>query len=299
MLLIAQYSQSQTINKIIIDSSDTSYGYYLAVPPSQDSIGGVIILFAGYGQQADCIFPETRIQNIAYNNNILTIAYSPGSKLYVDSATEKQLNTLFNDILKRYNITPEKFILGGFSAGGVIALRYTELCKQYPLKYPIDPKGVFMVDSPIDIFTLWTTFEQYIAEGYSEPAIVEAKNAMRIMTSEHGNPFQNIRAYAAITPFSMNKAYGTNEIHLKQTAVRAYHDIDVAWRIINRHQTVNNSNYAMTAELINRLLLMGNTRAEFIQSTRKGYRNNGMRHPHSWSIVDEVECIQWIKTLLQ
>ena len=31
---------------------------------------------------------------------------------------------------------------------------------------------------------------------------------------------------------------------------------------------------------------MGNKKAQFIQSARKGIRANGMRHPHSWSIVD-------------
>jgi hypothetical protein len=40
-------------------------------------------------------------------------------------------------------------------------------------------------------------------------------------------------------------------------------------------------------------MLMGNERAEFMTSKQPGMRSNGTRHPHSWSIVDEVECIQW------
>ncbi len=96
----------------------------------------------------------------------------------------------------------------------------------------------------------------------------------------------------------MNKAYGENEKYLKNTALRAYHEVDIAWRLINRRQTVRHGNYLVTAELINRLLLMGNDKAEFIQSESEGYRSNGMRHPHSWSIVDEVECISWVKTIL-
>jgi hypothetical protein len=96
----------------------------------------------------------------------------------------------------------------------------------------------------------------------------------------------------------MNKDYGENERHLVNTAVRTYHDVDISWRIIQRNQTVHLSNYEVTAELINRLVLMGNTKAEFMQSFRTGYRANGQRHPHSWSIVDEVECVQWIKGLV-
>ncbi|MBK8873530.1 MAG: hypothetical protein IPN13_06235 [Bacteroidetes bacterium] len=97
----------------------------------------------------------------------------------------------------------------------------------------------------------------------------------------------------------MNKAYSQNEIYLKDIAVRTYHDVDIAWRIVNRNQTVHLSNYEMSAELINRLVLMGNKRAEFMQSFKTGYRSNGQRHPHSWSIVDEKELIVWMEGLLK
>ena len=97
----------------------------------------------------------------------------------------------------------------------------------------------------------------------------------------------------------MNPTYSQNEIFLKNTAVRTYHDVDIAWRIINRNQTVHGSNYEVTAELINRLVLMGNTKAEFKQSYQTGYRSNGQRHPHSWSIVDEEECVRWVKEVVK
>ncbi|HEX4852443.1 MAG TPA: hypothetical protein VFV08_16615, partial [Puia sp.] len=36
----------------------------------------------------------------------------------------------------------------------------------------------------------------------------------------------------------------------------------------------------------------------FISSKIEGRRNNGMRHPHSWNIVDEPELVTWIKDKL-
>lgn len=39
----------------------------------------------------------------------------------------------------------------GYSAGGTIALRYTELCNQSPESFPVRPKCVLTVDSPVDI----------------------------------------------------------------------------------------------------------------------------------------------------
>ena len=81
--------------------------------------------------------------------------------------------------------------------------------------------------------------------------------------------------------------------------VRVYHDMDVAWQLKNRRRGLMDNNAFCSSELINRLLLMGNERAEFIQSEWPGFRSNGMRHTHSWSIVDEVELIQWMKGILK
>lgn len=285
------------VQKIIIDQQDSVYGYYLAFVP-KNNITGVLLLFPGFGQIAETVFPETKLENVANDNNILTIVIAEGNKLYADSPVQKKITAALKDVINRYKVSPEKFVLGGFSAGGMVALRYTELCNQYPENFPIKPKGVFMVDSPIDIFKTWDDLEEFARDKHSEMAVEEAERAMREIKNDHGVPKENIPFYASINAFSMNKAYGENEQHLKTTAVRAYHDVDIAWRLTNRNQTVRHSNFLATSELINRLMLMGNKKAEFIQTYKTGYRSNGQRHPHSWSIVDETECIKWIKTLL-
>lgn len=298
LLLLTNMSiYSQSIEKNVVNENEPFSGYYLAVKPKSDSIAGVLFLLAGFGQRAEDIFPETKLQNVAYSNNILTIAFAGGNKLYADSITQNNLTAAVNHIINKYKVDADKFVLGGFSAGGMIALRYVELCNEFPDKFPVHPKGVFMVDSPIDIFTIYTQLEQNLKDNYSELAVEEADRAIKHIKNDYGVPRDNVSVYSKLTAFSMNKAYGENELFLKNTAVRAYHDVDIAWRLINRNQTVHNSNYEVTAELINRLLLMGNKKAEFIQSFKTGYRSNGQRHPHSWSIVNEVECVQWIKGL--
>ena len=50
--------------------------------------------------------------------------------------------------------------------------------------------------------------------------------------------------------------------------------------------------------MINFLHRAGNEKAEFINAYKKGYRLDGTRHPHSWSIVDAVDCINWIKDII-
>lgn len=296
ILQVNNFLFCQSIKKIVVNEKDSVSGYYLALEP-EDSINGVLVLLTGFGQESETIFPESKLFNVAYVNNILTIAFSEGNKLYADSEVQSKLTTVLKDVIKKYKVKPDKFVLAGYSVGGMIAMRYVELCNQFPDKFPIKPKGVFTVDSPIDIFTIWDDLERNAANKYSDMAVEEAERAMKAIKADHGVPKENISLYSQLTAFSMDKKYGENEKWLINIAVRTYHDVDISWRLTNRHQAVSESNYLVTSELINRLLLMGNKKAEFIESDRKGYRSNGQRHPHSWSIVDEVECIQWIKEL--
>jgi hypothetical protein len=113
------------------------------------------------------------------------------------------------------------------------------------------------------------------------------------MKKELGTPETNPKRYNELTPFNHRLTESGNEKYLKNMAVRVYHDIDVEWQLKQRRRSIFDSNQLSASELINRLMLMGNDRAEFMTSKQPGVRSNGMRHPHSWSIVDEVECIQW------
>jgi len=162
IIFSTEIGKAQSIEKIILDEKDDISGYYLEVKPQTEQIDGVLILLPGFGQKAESIFPETKLHNVGYLNNILTIGFSQGAKLYADKETQDKLTNVLKDILKRYKIEESKFVIGGYSAGGTVALRYAELCKQYPDKFPISPKGVFAVDSPIDIFTFYELLKKIL-----------------------------------------------------------------------------------------------------------------------------------------
>lgn len=293
-------SNAQALKRIVLNEKDMHSGHYLVVEPKKNgSISGVLFLLAGFGQIPEDSPPETKLHIEAYKNNILTIFYAGGNKLYADSITQMNISNVIRDVLDKYNINPNHFIFGGFSAGGMIALRYVELCNEFPDQYPVHPKGVFTIDSPIDIFTIYDQLEETLRNKYSEFAVEEAARAVEHIKNDFGVPRENILTYSKLTPFCMDKSISQNEIFLKNTAVRTYHDVDIAWRIKNRNQTVHGSNYEVSSELINRLVLMGNNKAEFMQSFKTGYRSNGQRHPHSWSIVNEKELIQWSVHLLK
>jgi hypothetical protein len=48
--------------------------------------------------------------------------------------------------------------------------------------------------------------------------------------------------------------------------------------------------------MVNSPKIMGNE--DVIISYGKGFKLDGSKHPHSWSIMDSVDCLNWISKLL-
>lgn len=290
----AQSAQPK-IEHIVIDSKDAEYGYYFSVKP-RGEVHSVLVLFPGFSQNSESVFLDTEFHTLAYEQNIWVVGFAGRMKMTADSALISKINPMLAHVLDQTGVAKDQVVLGGFSAGGVIALRYTELCHQYPDQYPIAPKAVFVADAPVDLYHSWKLQEYNRKHRHSEISANEADWIAQYYRASYGaTPSEDPKRFMDLSPFSIDPKYGTHERHLKDVAVRAYHDIDVAWRLVHRNQTATFDNYIATAELINRLMLMGNERAEFVQTFQTGYCRNGQRHPHSWSIVDVEECLEWIR----
>jgi len=287
------------MEKHIIDPTDEEYGYYLTAPPTTEDVKACLLLLPGFGQIQENVFAETNFQKHAAKHGILTIAFASRTRLSADSVVAKKINSVLLHAKEIYKIDSNKIILGGFSQGGVVALRFAELCKEFPEQFPFDPLGVFMADSPVDIYLSSRFLDDNLKNEYSEVAVNEAKWVRKFHKKHYGaTPSEDPDRFRSLSPFSIDPTLGEHERFLKDVAIRAYHDVDISWRLVNRNQSVKFDNFVATSELINRLLLMGNTKAEFIQTFETGYRKNGDRHPHSWSIVDEKECVEWIEKML-
>lgn len=289
---------AQTFEKIILDKSNELGGYYLAMKP-YDSIKGVLVLFPTRGYSPETVFIGTNIQNLSWANGFLTIAVSAGESFYANSESIDQLNKIFKDVKKRFNVKGDNFIIGGFGGGGMIGLRYTEYCYEKPTVFPIQPQAVFAIDPAVDLINLWYYFEREIANGISEVGIKEAKYVLNELKESIGDLENNIETYKKLTPFYTKSKKNGNEQFLKNIPVRLYYDVDLEWYLENKLRSAYDLNFLDGSELIKRLKILGNKNAEFIQATGKGYRYDGRRHPHSWSIVDATEFIEWTKKVLK
>ncbi len=149
VIVLSSTTKSQNFEKVWFNKKDSVYGYYAVIKPLSSRIQGVLVLLDGYGGNATNFLTETNLHSVACANDFLTVCIPTGMYLYADSSVVKTVNKILSDIINTYKVKKDQFILGGHSSGGTIVLRYAELCKEKPLDYPISPKAVFTVDSPL------------------------------------------------------------------------------------------------------------------------------------------------------
>jgi hypothetical protein len=289
--------KSQQIEKVIFNAKDSSSGYYLAIRPQSKDIKGVLILARSFSPP-ESMLPETKLHNVASANNMLTVMASMDQKMYADTIAVNRLNAIIRDVITRFSADTSKFALAGFDEAGMIMLRYTELTYEQPSQFPIQPKAVFTVDSQVDLFGVWNWCEKQIKKNYYPPSVGDAKYILDLMTRQLGTITTKPENYKRLTPFYKDAESPGNEQYLKDVAVRLYYDIDVEWQLKNRRNSLYDTDIADGSELIKRLMLAGNNNAEFVSANQRGMRSNGMRNPNSLSIIDEVDCIHWIKRKL-
>lgn len=299
VFFLPDIANCQYIEKVTFDNKDSTDGFYLAVRPRSGNIKGTLVLLSNF-YALDGIISETKLHNVAYayGNDMLTIFASMKQKLYADTITVDRINTILKNVVSTFSADTSKFAIAGFDYAGIIALRYTELTYEHPKDFLIHPKAVFTIQSPVDLFDLWHQSERQIKKNYFPESVGDAKYILDAMTKENGTIYNNREAYSKLSAFDREKQTEGNEQYLKNVAVRLYYDTDIDWQLKNRRNSFYDTDIPCGSELINRLLLLGNNNAEFISSKQSGIRSNGIRNPASLSIVDEAECIKWLKQKL-
>lgn len=288
-------TRGQTIEKVVFDLKDSTDGYYLAISPRSKSIKGTLVLFNSFSTPENML-TETKLHNVAYANDLLTIYVSMKQKLYADAGTVERLNTILKHVVTKYAADTSKFVLAGYDFAGNIALRYSELTKEHPGQFLIHPRAVIAIDSPVDLFGLWYWSERQIKRNSRSAG--DARYIMDLMTKEIGTPSGKKEQYENLTPFNNEKDTTGNERYLKNTPVRLYYDSDIEWQLESRNNSLYDTNIPTGSELISRLVTLGNHEAELVTAKKPGMNSRGIRTTNSLSIVDEVECIHWIKNKL-
>jgi len=305
LLLSCLNSNGQKPEKVLVSQSDTS-GLYKTSEPDSNTLfylkmvpggkpAGVLVILPGSGEMVEDVLKQINLHNLAVRNNLLVIFPSINHGTVKQVAEHRFLDTIFKQVIRQYELPLNKFIIGGFSAGGMLALTYTETAHQYKDSTVIIPLAVFGVDPPLDYAHLWNHCKKDIGRNFSDPAIQEAKSIMQSYRQElGGSPEEFPGNYAKYSIFSYSMNDGGNARYLIHTPVLLFTEPDILWQMKNRHRDFYDLNCADISAMINLLQTEGNRDAELVVTNNKGRRLNGMRHPHSWSIMDSSCCMAWI-----
>ncbi len=254
----------------------------------------VLVLFGGFPERADDIKREFKIIDIAKENSIAVLFMNFNRKLWLEKNEKVELATLLQNAILKNKLPTNNIYIGGMSSGGAISLLISDFIVGMK-QFHIDPKGVFIIDSPIDLLGLYHVTKRTIKKNADAPFVQESTWLFETLGKQLGNPKDSINAFEDYSVYTSQTGSIKNLSKLKNTKIRLYTEPDTNWW--KEHAKVDYED--MNAYFIKKLSEVlkkefGETKIEYIATSNKGYRANGERHPHSWSIVDKKELINWM-----
>jgi hypothetical protein len=301
--LSSSFSQKITINGQAVEriyrTTDSTQNFYLALVP-EGKPRGLLVILSGFGGAPRDVLGETDLPVKARKNGyVVIIPYLAVETTYTDSLSQRRLATLIPEVIGKYKIPANNFIIGGHSIGGNGALLYAEMAYRVNNEKLTKPNIVFGVDPPLDMKRLWESFTFFKKVNFSSTAVAEADYFLtRFQRELGGSPAQKPDAYEKISSFYRDSKDGGNIMYLRATPVRLYCDPDVNWYIENRRTPIEHINATDLSACIVQLKLLGNSNAELVANIGKGYFPDGRRHPHAFSQLDADEFLRWANRLL-
>ena len=296
--IVVQYAEPRTGMTLLTDSlsiPEEDAGYTLILP-EKGAPKAVVVLFNS-GRDTTDTSDEMRLYVEAVKKQVAVIYLTSGNRFefLFDEASYLQLDGYLHKAISEHGLPTERILFAGMSLAGTRAVKMGIWCMQGKSAHNIRPKAVAACDAPLDFVRFWKAQDrserlQYNQVGASEAAWVTA------VLERHfsGTPNDQPEAYQQFSPFSHDLDKGGNVQALQNIAFRAYTEPDVQWWMENRGNDYYSMNAIDAAGAVNELRLAGNKNAALMLSTNKGYRPDGSRHPHSWSIVDNGELVDWL-----
>jgi hypothetical protein len=284
---------------IVFRTSDKTQNFYLALAPKQ-APKGLLVILPGFGGPPHNVLKETDLPAKARTHGyVVVIPYLATDTHCSDAVSQERLRTLIPELLIKYKVPADSFIIGGHSIGGNGALLYAENAFKVNDSKNVRPNLVFAVDPPLDMKHLYTSFAWFRKVNFSPAAVGEAEYFMNRFQKElGGTPSEKPAAYEAISSFYRDAPDGGNAQYLKSVPVRLYCDPDVNWYIENRRVPIEYTNLADLSACIVQLKLLGNDTAELVTNIGKGHFSDGRRHPHGFSQLDSDEFLKWADRML-
>lgn len=295
------------LEKVIVSAEDpnslyindglenTNLFYYKMVPRTTPK--GVLVIIPSGGETVENLIKQITLHKAAFENGILVVF--PSINWGTNDRLEEIsfLDSIFKDIVREHKAPKDKFILCGLSNGGMISLTYSINAVKNSNTY-ITPKGIIGLDPPLDFAHSYKYCEREIKRDFTPAGVAEAKWMLNNFNTSYGSPDDYPQKYVDASPFSYGAEYGGNTKYLTNIAIRMLSDLNLDYLLNQRKRDLYDWNGTDIVAFVNQLKINGNKNAEVIITQNKGFRPDGRKHPHSWSIMDTKETIQWITELI-
>lgn len=272
-------------------------GYTLILPDSLPF--GMVVLFHS-GRDTTHPGYEQRLYLDAVQRKIAALYVTTGNpfEFLFDSTGYKQLDRFIGTVLDSFSIPRDRLLFAGMSLAGTRAVKFGKWCMSGHSQYGLKPHAIAVCDAPLDFHRFWQQGQRALNLKLNPTSMNEASWVNgQLERNLGGKPEQVPEAYSAYSPYVFGMHIDTSLSLLREVAFRAYTEPDVHWWIQHRGKAYYSMNALDAAAIVNDLKLLGNTAAELITTSGKGQHPNGSRHPHSWSIVDNGELMDWFAGL--
>ena len=274
---------------LLISANGFCQEYELLLPEAEQK--GVLILFPGFPETPAVVKQEFDIEQPAKSAGITVALMQFNRKIWLEDAEETELATIINQMFEEHGLDKDNVYIGGFSSGGNIALLLSDYLVQSDNE--VQPKGVFVIDSPVDLLALYENSQRNIVRNFSPVSVQESQMIVQLLESNFGKPENSIDKYEAHSVYTDKTHNIDNLSALEDVSIRLYTEPDTVWWKQNRMYEYEDMNAYAIKHLSDDLSEYGH-QVEYIPTEHRGYRANGDRHPHSWSIVDADDLIAWM-----
>ncbi|RQO30213.1 alpha/beta hydrolase [Taibaiella sp. KBW10] len=288
---------AQDTLKIVVNPEDKHSASYTIFFPDSAELKGYLILIPAFGETQEAVSVQTALPRMAAKNGILTVipTFRTGTQAFgIDSLSQASLQEIIKDVQRRYLLAHWDMYIGGFSIGGSSAIKYAERAQKEPGLFK--PKAVFAIDPPLDFERFYQAALRSVRlAGANKPNPESVYMIQRIKEEMGGTPEAVPHQYHRLSPYSFSDTTQRAVKCLVNTPLRIYCEPDIQWWMQERSFDLSNMNVTDAAAMINELNRLGNKKASLILTQDKGFRNpDKKKHPHSWSIVDNQDLINWL-----
>jgi hypothetical protein len=268
----------------------TRSGYTLWVP--KEASKGMIVFFTENRDTTN----KTTIIELALKNQLAVLFATTDNpvEFFFEESKMKEMEGYVYEAITKNKIPKDNMLYCGMSLEGTRALKLAAFSQTSQSRYKLIPKAIAICDAPLDMVRNYHECKKASDLNLNPIGASESEWVSSYIRSNlRGTPEEVLSAYISYSPFCYTAENGGNAKAFKNIYLRCYTEPDVNWWIENRGRDYYGMNAIDLAALVNQLKILGSKKAELITTIGKGFREDGSRHPHSWSIVDEKELVEW------